>query len=220
MSLPYPVLGNYTASIQSGSFLGSNDTSLFYVSQSSDIWFGLSNNYVIEVTAYSTDDQTQISWSLLDQDKSFNTVTLTFLDSLGTPTTYSYNQLVNPFTLYKNSEILVQPASDLAQLGITDGNYTVGYNFARNMAGTPSSSLTIKDISTSRTEIKLIPSVQADVDYNSFCIQKFPIKDVAPVLLSLIKNFSYDAVYKTMSVLPQYQDGISFLKFAFFLTDD
>src|SRR4051812_48367553 len=133
MSLPYPVLGNFTASIQSGSYLNSHDTSLFYVSQSSDIWFGLSANDVIEVTAYSTDDQTQISWSLLDQDKSFNTVTLTFLDSLSTPTTYSYNQLVNPFTFYKNNKILVQPSTDLSQLGITEGNYTVGYNFARNM---------------------------------------------------------------------------------------
>jgi len=220
MSLPYPVLGNYTASIQSGSYLDSNDTSLFYVSQSSDIWFGLSSNDVIEVSAYSTDDQTQIAWGLLDQDKSFQTITLTYLDSLNTPTTYSYNELVNPFIFYKTSKILVEPATDLGQLGITEGNYTIGYNFIRDMAGSISSSLTIKDISTSRTEVKLIPSFQADSQYNSFCIEKFPIKDVAPVLLSISKNFPYDSIYKTMNSLTQYQSGISFLKFAFFLTDD
>ncbi len=220
MSLPYPVLGNYTASIQSGSYLDSHDTSLFYVSQSSDIWFGLSSNDVVEVSAYSTDDQTQEAWGLLDQDKTFQTITLTYLNSLNAPTTYSYNQLVNPYIFYKNNKILIQPATDLSQLGITEGNYTVGYNFIRDMAGSISSSLTIKDISPSRTEVKLIPSNQADIQYNSFCVGKFPIKDVAPVLLSISKNFPYDSIYKTMSSLNQYQSGISFLKFAFFLTDD
>jgi hypothetical protein len=220
MSLPYSVLGNYTASIQSGSYLDNNDTALFYTSQSNDIWFGLSSNDVIEISAYTTDDQTQEAWGILDQDKNFQTITLTYLDSLNTPTTYSYNQLVNPYTFYKNSKILVQPSSDLATIGINDGNYTIGYNFVRDMAGSLSSSLTIKDISNSRTEIKLIPSQNADVQYNSFCIKKFPIKDVAPVLLSISKNFSYDKIYKQMSLLSKYQQGISYLKFAFFLTDD
>jgi len=220
MSLPYPVLGEYTGSIKSGSYLDSNDTSLFYVSQSSDIWFGLSSNDAIEVSSYSTDDQTQVAWGILDQDKNFQTITLTYLNSLNTPTTYSYNQLVNPFTFYKNDKILIQPSSDLNQIGITEGNYVVGYNFVRNIAGSISSSLTIKDISTSRTEIKLIPSQKSDIQYNSFCIKKFPIKDVASVLLSISKNFSYDSVYKKMSSLNTYQAGISYLKFVFFLTDD
>ena len=220
MSLPYKILGEYTGSIQSGSFLSSNDTSLFYVSQSADIWFGLSSNDIIEVSAFSTNDQTQQAWGILDQDKTFQTVTLTYLNSLNVPITYSYNQLVNPFIFYKTSDILLQPSSDLNQIGIDGGNYTVSYNFVRDMAGSISSSLTIKDISPSRTEIKLIPSNEANSQYNSFCIKKFPIKDVEPVLLSLSKNFPYDTIYKTMSSLDKYQSGISFLKFVFFLTDD
>lgn len=220
MSLPYKILGEYTGSIQSGSFLSSNDTSLFYVSQSTDIWFGLSSNDIIEVSAFSTNDQTQQAWGILDQDKTFQTVTLTYLNSLNVPITYSYNQLVNPFIFYKTSDILLQPSSDLNQIGIDGGNYTVSYNFVRDMAGSISSSLTIKDISPSRTEIKLIPSNEANSQYNSFCIKKFPIKDVEPVLLSLSKNFPYDTIYKTMSSLDKYQSGISFLKFVFFLTDD
>jgi len=221
MSLPYQVLGEYTGSIKSGSYLDVNDTSLFYMSQSSDIWFGLSSNDVIEVGSYSTDDQTQESWGILDQDKTFHVITLTYLNSLNTPTTYSYNQLVNPFIFYKNDKILLQPSSDLNQLGIVDGQHVVSYNFIRNMAGSISSSLIIKDISTSRTEIKLIPSIGiGDNQYNSFCVKKFQIKDVVPVLLSITKDFQYDSIYKTMSSLNQYQSGISFLKFSFFLTDD
>jgi len=136
------------------------------------------------------------------------------------PVSYSYSQLINPFTLYKNNSILFQPPFDLNGIGITSGSYTVSYNFVREVAGNLSSSLTIKDISPSRTEIKLIPSNTFDIEYSSFCIKKFPIRDVAPVLLSIIKNFPYDTIYEEMSSLSQYQDGISFLKFVFFLTDD
>jgi len=221
MSLPYAVLGEYTGSIQSGSFLSEADTALFYVSQSSDIWFGLSPNDVIEVSAFSTVDQTLQNYGILYQDKTFQTVTLTYLDNLNTPNSYSYNQLVNPFTVYKNQSILLQPADDLSNIGIVDGNYSLSYNFVREMAGNISSSLTIKDISTSRTEIKLIPSNgSGDVQYNSFCVKKFPIRDVASVLLSIYKNIQYDTIYRTMSSLDRYSTGISFLKFAFFLPDD
>ena len=185
-----------------------------------DIWFGLSTNDAIEVGVYSTDDQTLTAWGIIDQDKTFQTITLTYLNNLNMPVSYSYSQLVNPFTLYKNASILFQPQSDLSGLGITSGSYVVSYNFVREMAGTPSVSLTIKDISPSRTEIKLIPSNTFDVEYSSFCVKKFPIRDVAPVLLSITKNFPYDSIYEEMSSLNQYKNGISFLKFAFFLIDD
>ena len=83
--LPYPVLGEYTGSVESGSYLSVQDTGLFYVSQSSDIWFGFSANDVIEVSAFSTDDQSPLGWGVLDQFKQFQTVTLTYLDNLNVP---------------------------------------------------------------------------------------------------------------------------------------
>ena len=210
MSLPYEILGEYTGSVESASFLSSKDTSLLYVSNSVDIWFSLSINDTIEIGAFSTDDQTPVSWGVLYQDKDFQTVNLTYIDYRNVPYSYSYNQLINPFTLHGNDSILLQPSSDLNNIGITEGSYVVSYNFTREMAGTPSSSLTIKDISPSRTEVKLIPSNTADIQYNSFCVKKFPIRDVAPVLLSLSKNISYDEIYKEMSNLNQYDNGISF----------
>jgi hypothetical protein len=220
MSLPYTILGEYTGSVQSASVLSVQDTSLLYVSQSADVWFGLSTNDVIEIGTYSTDDQTLVKWGTIDQDKTLKTVTLTYLNNLNIPVSYSYNQLVNPFTLYKNNSILFQPSSDLNGIGITSGNYVVSYNFVRQMAGNPSASLTIKDISPSRTEIKLIPSDTFDIEYSSFCVKKFPVSDVSPVLISITKNFPYDAIYEEMSSLNRYQNGISFLKFVFFLNDD
>ena len=186
--LPYPVLGEYTGSVESGSYLSVQDTGLFYVSQSADIWFCYSANDVIEVSAFSTNDQSPLGWGVLDQFKQFQTVTLTYLDNLNVPHSYSYSELINPFTIYQNASILLNPSSDLNAIGITDGNYVVSYNFAREMAGSPSSSLAIKEISPSRTEVKLIPQGKSNVQYDSFCIKKFPIRDVAPVLFQIAKT--------------------------------
>src|ERR1035437_281078 len=111
MSLPYEILGKYTGSVNSGSYLNMQDTSLFYASQSSDIWFGISSNDVIEVGVYSTDEQTLLNWGIIGSDKRFQTVTLTYLDNLNNVNQYSYNELVTPFTIYKNQSILLQPSS-------------------------------------------------------------------------------------------------------------
>ncbi len=220
MSLPYSILGTYTASIESASFLDSNDTSLFYVSQSSDVWFGLSPNDVIEVGSFTDDDQTQEGWNTIYQDKTFQISTLTYLDNLNIPNTYSYTQLINPFILYGNSSILLQPYSDLNNLGISSSNHIVSYNFTRNMAGSINSPLTIKDISPSRTEVKLIASTNTDVQYNAFCFKQFQVSDVSPLLLSIAKSFPYDLTYAEMSSLNQYQLGIESLKTNLFLTTD
>ncbi len=221
MSLPYQAFGLYTASIQYASFLSAADTSLFFVSQSSDIWFGQSNNDVIEISSFTDDDQTQEGWNVIYQDKTYQTYTSTYLNYLNIPQTYSYSQLVNPYTIYSNQTILLQPSSDLSILGITSSNHIISYNFTRNMAGSVNAPLTIKDISPSRTEIKLIPSTNVNVDiiqYYSYCFQKFTISDVASILLSITQNFPYDEVYSSMSSLNQYQDGIESLQANFFLT--
>ncbi len=222
MSLPYTVLGELTGSIESGSYLDTQDTPLFYVSQSNDSWFGYSSNDAIEISAYSTDsDNDLLGWGTINQNTQYQTITLSYIDDLNNIESYSYNELISLFTIYRNKEILLQPFSDLSSIGITNGSCVVSYNFIREMAGSPSSSLSIKEISTSRTEVKLIPSVAADIQYNSFIVKKFPIKDVSPVLLSdVIKNLSYDEIYETMSSMQTYQNGINFLKFVFFLPND
>lgn len=218
MALPYQVLGEFTGSVESGSYLNVQDTSLFYVSQSTDIWFGISQNDVVEFAAYSTDDLSLTQWGTLDEQKQFQTVNLSFFDDLNIIHSYSYDELIQTFIIYKNSEILLKPSDDLNALGITDGNFVVSYNFTRQMAGTPVNPLTVKDISPSRTEIKLIPAGSSDVFYNAFCLKKLAIRDVAPVLLNITRDLPFDKIYQSMK--PTYQAGISFLQFVFFLPDD
>jgi hypothetical protein len=220
MPIPYSTFGNVTASLFSGSFLNEQDTTLFLVSQSIDFWFGLSSNDVIEFAAYNPADDSLIAWTTLDQDKSFTTNTLTFLDSLNIPQSFNYRTLDNPFTLYKNSKLLVNPINDLSSSGIIGGSFRVSYAFTRDMAGSPQVPLSIKDISPSRTEIKLITQGAGTIQYEAFCRKKFPTRDVAPLLISITQKCPYDQIFAIQSKLPEYKAGLDFLKFVFFLPDD
>lgn len=220
MSLPYLVEGQYTGSVYSGSYFNEQDNNLFYTTQSNDIWYGVSNRDVIEFGVYSVSDFSLVAWKTLYDKKAYNSVTLSYIDDLNNLHQYSYNELINEFLLYNHESILLKTADDLLVSGVTNGTHEVSYNFIRQMAGNPNAPLTIKEISPSRTEVKLIPQGKLSSDYLAFCVKKFPILDVAPVILSITKNCPYSQIYNIMAQMPSYQEGINFLKFAFFLTDD
>jgi hypothetical protein len=188
------------------------------MSQSMDAWFGFSPKDAIEVSTYNVDDDSLVNWGVVNQEKQYKTVTSTYLDALNVPHDYTYRELIRGFVQYKNDKILIDPISDLNAIGVTDGSFKVSYNFIRNLAGHPNQPLSIKEISPSRTEIKLVPQGNSDVSYASFCLKKFPNRDVAPVLLSVTQKCPYDSIYRTM--YPSYQADIEFLKTMFFLKDD
>lgn len=220
MSLPYSITGSLTGSLISGSFLNEQDTALFTLSQSQDVWYGFSRKDVIELSVFDPVDDSLLKWGVVEQAKVYHTQSLTYLNALNIPQTYTYNELDNTFILYKNNTILVHPIEDLYSLNEVGGSYRLSYVFTRNMAGSQTETLSIKDISPSRTEIKLLPSGQADVEYTAFCLKKFPVRDVAPVLLNVTQKCPYDQIYSVVSKLPEYQNGIKVLKFIFFLSDD
>jgi hypothetical protein len=188
------------------------------MSQSMDVWFGFSSNDAIEVSTYNVEDDSLVNWGVVNQEKEYKTVTSTYLDALNVSHEYTYRELIRGFIQYKNDKILINPISDLNVLGVTDGSFKVSYNFIRNLAGNPNQPLSIKEISPSRTEVKLVPQGSSDVSYASFCLKKFPNRDVAPVLLSVTQACPYDSIYRIM--YPSYQTDIEFLKTIFFLKDD
>ena len=218
MSLPYPVIGNFTGSVNSGSILSEQDNSLFYVSQSADVWFGFSPNDAIEVSTYNVDDNELTNWMVLGEEKKYKTTTLTYLDYLNVSHDYTYQELINEFVQYKNSKILVDPITDLNNFGIVEGSYKVSYNFVRELAGKSAQPISVKEISSNRTEIKLVPQGATDIAYTAFCLKKFQTRDVAPVLLSVTQRCPYDSIYRT--IYPLYTADIEFLKTMFFLNDD
>lgn len=218
MPLPYTTLGNVTGSIFSGSYLSESDSPLFFKANTADIWFGFSPNDVIEVSAFSPEDNSLISWGVVEREKEYKDVTLSYIDELDSIQTFTYKELKKQFLQYKNEKIIVNPITHLNNIGINSGNYKLTYVFNRLMAGDPTNTLSIKQISPSRKEIKLVPSKEATLQYHAFCQKKFPVGDVSPILITTVKQCPYDQIYQR--VKDQYEDQIDFLKFIFFLTDD
>lgn len=207
-----------TASLNTGSYLTRTDYSLFVQGKASDLWYGFSANDVIELGVFDY-DQNLIAWGVLNQDKKYNTRTLTQINTLNYPVTYSYSELVQDFILYKNQKILVSPPAELTQsAGISEGSYVLSYNFTREMAGNVRTPLVIKDISPSRKEIKLVPIGLPNNQYTAFCKKNVLISDVSSLYLQLIKGCPYSQIYNQIS--SQYVNEINTIKNLFFLTTD
>jgi len=214
----YQMVANNTASLNTASYLNRTEHSLFVSGFTSDLWYGFSTRDAIELSIWDR-NQNFISWSVLNQTKSFNEITLSYLNALNFPSTYSYSELLPDFILYKNAKILVNPTEQTsASFGILDGSYYLDYNFVREMAGTVANPLIIKDISPSRKELKLIPLGIADAAYNAFCQNKILLRDISPLYLETTKACPYGQIYSKIS--PLYKPEINTIKSVFFLNTD
>lgn len=214
----YPLVAENTASLNTGSYLNRTEYTLFVNGFAPDLWFGFSANDVIEFGAWDR-DQNLIGWNVLNQSKSYNHITLSYLNTLDFPVTYSYKELLTDFTLYKNSSVLVNPADELKQAtGQTEGSFFFVYNFAREMAGNINNPLIIKEISPSRKELKLIPLSGSDPSYNAFVQREVLLRDVSPLYLQSVKTCPYNQIYAQVS--PKYQNEINTIKTVFFLQTD
>lgn len=214
----YEMVAENTASLNTGSYLNRTEYSLFIKGFKADLWYGLSSNDVIELSVWDRDNNF-IDWNILNQSKSYTSTTLTYLNDLNFPVTFSYIELNQDFILYKNSGILVNPSDQLSSsFGIQTGSYYLDYNFTREMAGTLTNQLVIKEISPSRRELKLIPIGNSTPTYDAFCKKKVILSDVSPLYLNAVKNCFYDQIYSRVS--SHYQQEINTLKSIFFLQTD
>lgn len=218
MAIPYPYLSSGSFHFSSGSYLNQQETFLFVNGFDVDLWYGFADTDIIELSVFDL-DQNQLDWQTLDSEKEFRTISLSYVDTFNKLVSYSYNELLTDLILFKNEKILVDPAQQISSsFGLGNGSYLVSYNFMREMAGSPTASLLIKDISPSRKELKIIPSGPNDARYQAFCEKQFVIKDVAPLLLQLTTNCPVDQIYAF--VAPANQDAINFLKNLLFLQTD
>ena len=216
--ISYQLVSDMTDNINTGSYLSKTEYSMFTDGFSKDLWYGFSANDIIELGVFDY-EQNQLKWDILNQSKKYNTNTYSYFNTLDFPVQYSYLELKPDFILYKNDKILISPPTQLSQsFNISNGNYILTYNFMRNMAGTSTAPLAIKDISTSRTEVKLVPVGSSTLQYDAFCKNKFLMEDVSPLYLQLTNNCPYSEIYN--SIYPLYVNEINTIKTLFFLNTD
>lgn len=183
-----------------------------------DLWYGLSAKDVVEVGVWDR-VETQIGWNTLYQSKSYDTVTVSYFDYLNNAVTYSFQELKPEFILNQTKNILVAPVDQVSSsFNITSGSFNLTYNLTREMAGSPSSPLVIKDVASSRKEIKLLPVSSFDDSYTSFCQHKMLMNDVSSLYVRLLDGCPYGNIYN--AVAPIYPKEISTIKHLFFIPSD
>lgn len=214
----YPLVSQNTASLNTGSYLNRTEYTLFVNGYVADLWFGFSANDVVEFGVWDRENNF-LGWNVLNQSKSFNEITLSYLNTLDFPVTYSYTDLLTDFTLYKNAKVLVNPTEELqTATGLTEGSFFFVYNFTREMAGNITNPLIIKEISPSRKELKLVPLSSSNAAYDAFCKKKVLLRDVSPLYLQSVKGCPYEQVFSKVS--PSYQSEINTIRSVFFLNTD
>jgi hypothetical protein len=214
----YQLVGHNTASLNTGSYLNRVEYSMFSKGFTTDMWYGFSANDAIEVGVWDRENNL-VAWNTVHQSKSYNNITLSYINTLNYPVTYSYRELKPDFVIYKNDKILVSPSAELSSsFGLVSGSYFVTYNFIREMAGNPSEPLVIKDISPSRKELKLVPLSASTAAFAAFCQKKVLVSDVSSLYIELLRGCPYSTIYNQVASL--YPKEIETLKSVFFLTSD
>lgn len=217
MSFLYPYTSTVTSSISSGSYLNESDYKLFVQNTQKEFWYGLSEKDSIEFSVYDL-NKNLLSWKSFENMGQYKTEILTYYDNKNQSISYEYKQFVYDLPLYKTEKILVEPELHLSQSNLSYGNYIVGYQFTRYLAGTPTSPLVIQDISPNKTEIKLIPFGDVTQNYTSFCLNKIQLDEVSPLYLQLLKNCPYDKIYKNSQ--SGNDENIVLIKNMFFIPND
>ena len=214
----YQSISDNSQSLNTGSYLNSTEYAMFVNGFTNDLWYGLSAKDVVEIGVWDR-AETQIGWNILYQSKSYDTVTISYFDTLNNAVTYSFQELKPEFILNQAKKLLVAPEVQVSSsFNIGSGSFNLTYNLTRQMAGSPSSPLVIKDIASSRKEVKLFPVSIFDDSYTSFCQHKMLMNDVSSLYVKSLDGCPYGQIYNT--VAPIYPTEISTIKHLFFISSD
>lgn len=223
--MPYSYLNfdetTLNTGIASGSYFAPNLQELYeqqYINR--ERFFGTSDSDIIEYSLYNS-SQESIAFNRVVPTVSFSIVQGSYYDINNRLTFYNF---AKPFTNYAkfNNNILIDTQDVLKQTQVAPGLYYVLYNFIRNVAGNNQNRLVIKEISPSRTELRLSfafnttltpqnaldatkVSAFADKKYLFLQISTFinQIIDNNPISETFVRNsvnYNYDAIAQSLGL--------------------
>jgi hypothetical protein len=198
--MPYDYLtindNDLNKGITSASYFNANLQSLYEQQVvSEDIFYGESDDDLFEFTLYNNNQQL-VSFNRVIPSVTYSVLQGSYRDINNTLRSYRF---ANPFTniVSHKNDILLHPQFDLNASGVGPGLYYLLYNPVRNIAGNPTNKLVIKEISPSRTEIRLSyafdttknESSRLDaVKIRSFADKKYLLLRIYQDLIDIIKN--------------------------------
>ena len=203
--MPYDYLtineNDLNKGIASASYFDANLQSLYEQKLvNEDIFYGESNDDLFELTLYNNNQQL-INFNRVVPSVTYSVLQGSYRDINNVLKSYTF---ANPFTnivSYKD-DILLHSQFDLTFNNVGPGLYYLLYNPIRNIAGNPTNKLVIKEISPSRTEIRLSYAFDTNKNETSkldakkitaFADKKYLMLRVYQDLISIIKNNPIEA---------------------------
>lgn len=201
--MPYSYLTFNTNTISSGSsgiLSGSyitEDLQEIYEQKilNEELYFGTSENDIIEFSLYNN-VQDLISFNRVVPSVTYSILNGSYYDINQKLTNFNF---ARPFTNYAqyNNSILIDTKTLLNSVNLSTGLYYILYNFVRNVAGNTKNKLLIKEISPSRTELRLSyafdptsnpENIQDAIKISSFANKKFLFLSITNQLNNIIDN--------------------------------
>lgn len=156
--MPYDYLtineGGLNQGLVSASYFDQELQSLYEQTYSTnEVFFGDSDDDLIEFSLYNSGQEPQ-SFDRITPSVTYSVIQGSYLDINGQPKSY---RVLNPNTniVRFGDNMLLHPQFDLKFNQVSPGLYYLLYNPIRNVAGNSNAKLVIKEISPSRTELRL-----------------------------------------------------------------
>jgi hypothetical protein len=200
MAIPFPTVTNYTNRVNYASYLPTDISSLMKKTPvSSEKFFGSQEDDYIELSIFDSQDNLN-KWVPIVQLPTYKDRQVQYQDSKNNTNTVTYREFVPSFTLYENSKILLDPKTDLQNLGLSGGSYRLVYNFQSNIVGSyDKQCFLIKQVSPSRREIKAtllldkenftnVDKANLQSEFDCFVSGKIESRDILPDFESYLKQ--------------------------------
>ena len=210
--MPYDYLTikevDLTNGIVSASYLPQDLQSLYQQQVlNSEKFFGDTNDDILELSVYNS-NQEPIIFNRIIPQTTFSIVQSTYRDVNNIQRSY---KVANPFTNYSlySNELLLHTQYDLKFNELSPGLYYVLYNPIRNIAGNTTNRLFIKEISPSRTELRLSYAFNQNlnevnrldsVKISAFANKKYTFLQLIDEIIPIVDQNTIDESYNTNSV--------------------
>lgn len=207
--------------IVSASYLSTDLQSLYEQKISnSERFFGDINDDVLEFSLYNS-NQEPISFNRVIPSVTYNVFEKQFRDVNDRWDSYSVKIPDTNYKMYNNN-VLLHTQFDLKFNQVGTGLYYLLYNPTRNLAGNVNNKLFIKEISPSRTELRLSYAFNADLNESSridstkisaFASKKYLFLQILSDSLSIINLNPVDKTFNELNFQSQYYKISSLLGF-------
>jgi hypothetical protein len=211
-----------TSSLSYGSFLSKEDLSFYTDGKTSrNFPFGQAEKDYIKFGVYNLEDSL-ITSSMIYSTGEYSFHTSSYYDVFNQFITYSYKKYNTDFVILgtETQSLFFDVSKNLNNLGVQNGNYKLYIELGRNIIGSEKGSenkLIINGISTSRTEVGLIPKTikgtksTINTEYDLFSNAQIQVNEIAE---DLIFGLSKPEIYQIYnSAAAQNPSGSNELKF-------